>query len=153
MIKRLARSVRPDISLLLVMAALAAPAAEPVPGAVDAARDHREKHAARILREYAALLEVPNVGSDSENIRRNAEIIRDLFAERGARMELLEVEGAPPIVYGRLDAPDADRTLGIYLHYDGQPADPERWANAPWDPTLYTAAIENGGEPRPLPSE
>ncbi len=66
--------------------------------------------------------------------------------------ELWTIEGAPPIVYGALDVPGATRTLGIYVHYDGQPVDESQWSHPPWSPTLYTAAIEEGGTPRELPS-
>ncbi|MEJ2086874.1 MAG: M20/M25/M40 family metallo-hydrolase, partial [Acidobacteriota bacterium] len=65
--------------------------------------------------------------------------------------ELWSLPGAPPIVYGSLDV-GAQRTLGIYVHYDGQPVDPEEWSHPAWTPTLYTAAMESGGAVRPLPS-
>ena len=109
-----------------------------------AVRQYREEHGARILQDFAELLSIPNVASDSENIRRNAEYIRDSFARRGARMELLQVEGAPPIVYGELPAPGAQRTLLLYVHYDGQPVDPSQWAQSPWRPTLYSGSLEEG---------
>jgi acetylornithine deacetylase/succinyl-diaminopimelate desuccinylase-like protein len=121
--------------------------------AVDAARSFRQQHGPRILREYAELLEVPNVPGNPASQRRNAELIRDGLAARGVHAELLELDGVPPIVFGKLDAPGATRTLGIYLHYDGQPVDPEQWTHPPFEPTLYTAAIEAGGEPRPLPRD
>ncbi len=62
-----------------------------------------------------------------------------------------QLPGAPPLVVGSLKTPGATRTIGIYAHYDGQPVDVERWSNPPWTPTLYTAAIDAGGERRPLP--
>lgn len=142
-------------SLCLILIALTSTTAtwaqEHATDPVDAARAWREAHAARILHDYASLLAIPNVASDAENIRRNAALIRDLFARRGAAMELLTLDGAPPIVYGRLEAPGATRTLGIYVHYDGQPAEPSRWTNDPWTPTLYTGSLDEGGSPIPFP--
>ncbi|MEE8585074.1 MAG: M20/M25/M40 family metallo-hydrolase [Acidobacteriota bacterium] len=105
---------------------------------------YREENAARILRDFAELLSIPNLASDTPNIRRNALYLRDAFARRGARMELLELDGAPPIVYGELMAPDADRTLILYVHYDGQPVDLSQWTNPPWEPTLYSGSLEDG---------
>jgi hypothetical protein len=32
--------------------------------------------------------------------------------------------------------PDAERTVVLYAHYDGQPVDPSEWASPPWTPTL-----------------
>jgi acetylornithine deacetylase/succinyl-diaminopimelate desuccinylase-like protein len=54
-------------------------------------------------------------------------------------------------VLGRLDVPGATRTLGIYVHYDGQAVDPSNWTHPPFEPTLYTASMASGGVPRPLP--
>ena len=121
--------------------------------AVEAARTHRQAHEAQILRDYADFLRIPNVASDSVNIRRNARHIQAQFAPRGVELDLLSVDGAPPIVTGRVERPGATRTLGIYVHYDGQPVDESRWTHGPWTPTLYTAAMHQGGAPRDLPAE
>ena len=123
----------------------------PVSPAVEAAREFRAEQGARILGDFAALLAIPNVGRDSANITRNAEHIVREFEQRGAEMRLLELPGAPPLVFGEMRTPGATRTLGIYVHYDGQPVDSARWTHGPWEPTLYTGSMEAGGEPRPLP--
>lgn len=146
--------------LLLPVLLTAAPASGQADPAVAAARAYRQAHAAEIVRDYAELLALPNVapgpGESAEAIRANAEAIRDLLAARGAHAELWTLPDAPeasPIVYGRLDAPGVRRTLGVYVHYDGQPVDPGQWtATAPWEPKLYSRAIEEGGEPLPFPA-
>ena len=120
--------------------------------AVEAARKYRSEHGARILREYAQLLAIPNVPNDPEGLRRTAESIRRELVGRGADVELLELPGVPPIVLGKLDAPGARRTLGVYVHYDGQPVDPERWTHPPFQPTLYDAPVESGGKPIDFPA-
>jgi acetylornithine deacetylase/succinyl-diaminopimelate desuccinylase-like protein len=112
---------------------------------VDVAREYRQEHGARILGEYAILLRIPNVEGDSVNLGRNADLLVELFGQRGADMELLEIPGAVPLVTGQLTAPSATRTLGIYVHYDGQPVDESKWPQSPWDPTLYTQDIDRGG--------
>ncbi len=120
--------------------------------AVEAARDYRHANGAKILADFAELLSIPNVASDADGIGRNAEYVRDQFLERGVEMELLTLPGAPPIIFGEITRPNATRTLAVYVHYDGQPADPSQWTHAPWEPTLYTAAIESGGVARALPA-
>src|SRR5262245_48334708 len=102
--------------------------------AVTAARTHRAAHGADILREFADLLSLPNVASDSVGIRRNAAWIQEHFKTRGVTLSPLEVPGAPPALLGRLDTPGATRTLGIYVHYDGQPPGTEPWLSDPWTP-------------------
>jgi acetylornithine deacetylase/succinyl-diaminopimelate desuccinylase-like protein len=119
----------------------------------DVAARHRDANAARIVRDFAELLRFPNRARDTEDIERAATYIRDQLQSVGVTSELLRVAGAPPIVYGALTTPGATRTLGIYVHYDGQPVDPTQWRHPPFEPTLYTAAVEAGGKLRPLPKD
>lgn len=123
--------------------------------AVQAVRDFRSQNEVSILNDYLSFLRIPNVASDLPNIRRNAEYLVEQFEQRGADMELLTLPNqpdVPPVVYGELKAPNAERTLIIYVHYDGQPADPKNWTNDPWDPTIYSGSMADGGEPMALPS-
>jgi acetylornithine deacetylase/succinyl-diaminopimelate desuccinylase-like protein len=119
----------------------------------DAVARYRAANGPRILREFALLLAMPNRARDTADIERNATYIRDQLQAAGVQSELLRVDGAPPIVYGALMTPGATRTLGIYVHYDGQPVDPSAWKHPPFEPTLYTASFERGGAPRPLPKD
>ncbi len=121
------------------------------PDAVEAAREYRRAHGAEILEEFSVLLAMPNVASDVPNIRRNAEHLAQAFRSRGVAISIHMLPGAAPLVVGHLSVPGATRTIGIYAHYDGQPVDQARWTHRAWTPTLYTAAMEDGGEPRPLP--
>lgn len=121
------------------------------PPAADAARRYREANEAKIVREYAQLLSIPNVASDKANIRRNAEFIAKMYAARGVRTELIESPGANPAVYGELTVPGATRTLLFYAHYDGQPVDPAKWKDSgPFSPVLRTAPVEAGGQLLPI---
>ena len=116
------------------------------------ARAHRKARGAEIIREFSEFLAIPNVASDSAGIRKNAAWIRDAFQKRGVTVTFLEIPGAPPIVLGRLDTPGATRTLGIYAHYDGQPAGTQGWLEPPWTPTLYSGPPESGASVIPFPA-
>ena len=118
----------------------------------DVARAYREANEPAIVRDFAELLSYPNRAFTPEIVRA-AEYIRDELLEVGVDAELLTREGASPLVYGEINVPGAARTLGIYVHYDGQAVDPANWTNAPFDPTLYTAPIPDGGEVIPLPQD
>jgi acetylornithine deacetylase/succinyl-diaminopimelate desuccinylase-like protein len=141
-------------------AAPAPPEVEPTAGAaLVAARAHREARGAEILSEFADLVALPNVASDLPAVRANAAAIAASLGRRGVRAEVLALPGrpeVPPVVYGELRAetgdPGAARTLLLYAHYDGQPVEEARWRQPPWEPTLYTRALEAGGTPRPLPA-
>lgn len=119
----------------------------------DAVRAYQQAHDVEMLRELADFLAIPNLASDSVNIRLNARHIVQMLERRGVRSQLLETPGAPPAVYGELLTPGATRTVMFYAHYDGQPVDSTQWSTPPWSPTLRTRALTAGGEIIPLPSQ
>jgi acetylornithine deacetylase/succinyl-diaminopimelate desuccinylase-like protein len=136
-----------------LLAGLVAPAAWGQRDGLTAAREYRERHAPAIVRGLADFLAIPNVAADSVNIRRNAAVLEREFTRRGVRTELLTLPGAPPVVLGRWDTPGATRTIALYAHYYGQPADTTGWTWGPWTPTLATRALESGGMARALPRD
>lgn len=112
-------------------------------------RDYRRANEHQILKEYMALLALPNVAADTPNIRKNAEFIAEMMKQRGLEPRLLEgpTPGTPPAVYAEWKVPEARRTLLLYAHYDGQPTDPKQWTGThPWQPVFRHAAIESGGQ-------
>ena len=141
------------ISLILIILFLGSSSAAQ-PRIPQVLKEYNRQHGAEILQEYRSFLKIPNVASDLPNIRRNADYLVREFEKRGAEMELLTLPaqpGVPPVVYGELKAPNAERTLIIYVHYDGQPADPKNWTHNPWKPALYTGNMEKGGKPIDFP--
>ena len=148
--------MKSSIAALLVLASSAAALAaqsDPVIAARDSARGYRERNEAAIVREFASLLSIPNLATDSAQITRNADTLVAMLARRGFRnAQKLTVPGGPPAVYGELATPGATRTLVLYAHYDGQPVDPKQWTNPPWSPVLYTRDLKYGGQRMPLPS-
>ena len=143
------------LSMVILLVARAALPQDPEVGARAraAARNYRERNEAAIVQEFATLLAVPNLASDSANIRRNADLLLAMLERRGFRnTRLLTVPNAPPAVYGELPAAGASRTLVLYAHYDGQPLDPRQWATPPWTPVLRDRAIEKGGNEIPMPA-
>ena len=115
-------------------------------------RDWVTANRAKILAEYVDLLAIPNVASDTPNIRRNAEALVRMMAARGLSPRLLQgpTPAVPPAVYGEWKVPGATRTLVLYAHYDGQPVAPEDWKSTkPFEPKLYTDRLDRGGKPIP----
>jgi acetylornithine deacetylase/succinyl-diaminopimelate desuccinylase-like protein len=108
-----------------------------------AVREYRRQHEAEIVRDYAQLLSLPNVASDTTNIRANASHIASLLQARGFKTRLLEVPGSSPVVFGELPAPGAKHTILWYAHYDGQPVDKAQWASDPWTPVLREGAVDS----------
>lgn len=140
------------VTTALAFAVIATPPLAAQDGAA-VARAFRTANAPAIVRRYAEFLSLPNVASDSAGIDRNAVWLRNRLAGTGVEAELLRLPGAPPVVFGRLTVPGATRTVALYAHYDGQPANPEEWLQDPWAPALYTARHDAGGVRRPLPRD
>ncbi len=141
------------IAVVLGLVAFGSGASLPAQDGAAVTRAYRTTQAPAILRRYAEFLALPNVASDSAGIARNAAYLRERLAAVGVETDLLRLPGAPPVVFGRLTVPGATRTLALYAHYDGQPANPEEWLQDPWSPTLYTARHDAGGVARALPRD
>jgi acetylornithine deacetylase/succinyl-diaminopimelate desuccinylase-like protein len=119
-------------------------------------RDYRRSNEHQLLREFTTLLSIPNVASDTDNIRKNAAHIVEMMKQRGLNPRLLEglTPSTPPAVYGEWKTPGAQRTILLYAHYDGQPTDPKQWSGTlPWQPAFRSAALEAGGQIIPAPPE
>ena len=122
----------------------------------DKVREYRRTNEHKISREFLSLLAIPNVASDTPNIRKNAELIVEMMKQRGLSPRLLEGQSpnVPPLVYGEWKTPGASRTLILYAHYDGQPTDPKQWTGTlPWQPVFRSAAIEAGGKLVSVPAD
>src|SRR5215468_9928088 len=105
------------IALLALCRFAAAQSSDHSPEAVrKLVRDYRQANEAQIVRDYARLLSLPNVASDTANIRANAAYIIELLKQRGFTAQTLEVAGGPPAVYGELKSPGAKHTLLWYVH-------------------------------------
>lgn len=107
---------------------------------------HWAANAPAVLAEFRDLLAIPNVATDPDALAGVAEWIRAAFARRGVDAAVHSVDGAPPVVIGRVLGDPSGPTVGIYAHYDGQPVVSERWSSPPFTPTLLTATLEDGGE-------
>jgi len=129
-----------NIRALIILAAVVANvSAQPQSSqqAALAARQWRTGHEAEILQQFTALLSIPNIASDHENIRRNADLLKSMLQMRGVDSRLLTMEGANPVVFGEIRTPNAKNTIVFYAHYDGQPVTPAEWeGNAPFTPVV-----------------
>ena len=114
----------------------------------DPIREYRQANENRLLSEFVQLLSIPNVASDTPNIRKNADYIVAQMQKLRLKPRLLEAGDSkvPPVVYGEWNTPGATKTIILYAHYDGQPTDPKQWTGIePWKPVLFSAPMEKGG--------
>ena len=111
---------------------------------------YREKNEASIYSDFISFLKIPNVATDTVNIRKNAEFLVQFMNARGiSDVQLLEADdkNVPPVVYGAIKVPGATETVIFYAHYDGQPVNPALWANGlhPFQPQLVSGRIDEEG--------
>ena len=109
---------------------------------------------ARLERWTAELVEylaIPSEGGDDAGLRAAADWTAERLRRLGATVEVLEVDGAPPLVVGEIG--DGPRTVTAVQHYDVQPASPlELWTTPPYEPAIRDGrvwargATDNKGE-------
>jgi acetylornithine deacetylase/succinyl-diaminopimelate desuccinylase-like protein len=145
----MARPVLRYASLTLALCGLIPAQTNPVAAA---AKTWRESHERAILTEFRDFLAIPDIASDSPNIRRNAEFIRVMYEKRGVPTRIVEDPGANPIVVGEIRTAGASRTIALYAHYDGQPLDPKEWVTPPFEPTLRDGPLERDSRIIPFAS-
>jgi acetylornithine deacetylase/succinyl-diaminopimelate desuccinylase-like protein len=107
------------------------------------------------LTEFIELLSIPNVVTDTTNINKTAQFIGKMMENRGVKPQYLDgyTKGMPPVVYGEVNV-GAKETIVFYAHYDGQPINPNNWAEGlhPFKPKLYNGALDKGATEIPFPA-
>ncbi len=93
----------------------------------------------RTRAELEAMVRIPSVsaeGYDPAEVRRSAEFVASLMRSSGLDdVQLLEIDGAHPAVYGSKSGPEGAPTVLLYAHHDVQPPGPsQQWETAPFEP-------------------
>jgi len=124
------------------------PGADPAFDAFDRLVEDRLPRWTQELVEYLA---IASEGGDAPNLRAAADWTADRLRRLGANVEMLELDGVPPLVVGEIG--DGPRTLTAVQHYDVQPAAPlELWTTPPYAPDIRDGrvwargATDNKGE-------
>ncbi len=119
-------------------------------GDVKAALDYLDAHLPEFQEQLVRLSRVPGVSAQpapSEALRRSAQTVAGVMREAGIEnVQVLELPGVHPYVYGDwLKKPGAP-TLLLYGHHDVQPEGRhEKWISPPYEPTVREGRLYGRG--------
>jgi acetylornithine deacetylase/succinyl-diaminopimelate desuccinylase-like protein len=119
-------------------------------GNLKAALAYLDAHLPEFQAQLVALSRIPGVSAEpapSEPVRRSAQATAAALREAGIEnVEVLELPGVHPYVYGDwLHAPGAP-TLLLYGHHDVQPEGrEEKWLSPPYEPTVRNGRLYGRG--------
>jgi acetylornithine deacetylase/succinyl-diaminopimelate desuccinylase-like protein len=117
---------------------------------VKAALAYLDAHLSDFQNQLITLGRVPGVSAEGyppEEVRRSAEATAGVMRAAGIEnVQLLEIDGVHPYVYGDwLHKPGAP-TLLLYGHHDVQPEGrPEKWISPPYEPTVRDGRLYGRG--------
>ena len=119
-------------------------------GTVKAAIQYLDAHVPDFQRTLVALSRIPGVSADGyppEELRRSAQGVADALRAAGVEnVEILEIPGVHPYVYGDwLHKPGAP-TILLYGHHDVQPEGRhDKWLSPPFEPTERNGRLYGRG--------
>lgn len=116
---------------------------------VEKIRSCQTKNESSIYNEFNSFLKIPNIATDTVNIRKNADFLVQAMKTKGiGNVQLLEANDqyVPPVVYGEWNVPHTTKTIIFYAHYDGQPVNAITWAKGlhPFQPQLLNGRFDEG---------
>lgn len=100
----------------------------------------------RAVDDLCDLIRIPSVSAtDPDAVRQSAEHVAALLSESAFQnVQLLEVEGAHPAVFGEIPAPEGASTVLLYAHHDVQP-EGMGWQEDPWTPQQVNGRLTGRG--------
>jgi acetylornithine deacetylase/succinyl-diaminopimelate desuccinylase-like protein len=100
-----------------------------------------DAHADEFVQRLQTLCRQPSISAQNIGLLETADQVESLARAVGAETQRIELEGGPPIIYGRIAGEgQRRRTLQLYDHYDVQPPEPlDLWHHDP-----FAAEIADG---------
>ena len=112
----------------------------------------------RFIEELFVLLRQPSISARWEGVEECSRLLTRMMEKLGVKtrvfprpltglhLPVLAGKRNPPLVYGEVLNPAAQKTLLIYGHYDVQPPEPlEEWTSLPFEPSIREGKIYGRG--------
>lgn len=98
------------------------------------------------VKDIITLASQPSVSARKEGIEECGALVEKMLKGLGATTKVLQVEGAPPLIYGELKSGKPGKTILFYNHYDVQPEEPlELWKSPPFKPEVRDGVLYGRG--------
>ncbi len=102
-----------------------------------------------LLKDLSTFISIPSVSSDSTKgpeMERAILFLQQKLEKLGFRVEILTKTGAWPALFAKYSVNNAEKTIGIYGHYDVQPEDPiNEWTVPPFELTQKDGKLYGRG--------
>jgi acetylornithine deacetylase/succinyl-diaminopimelate desuccinylase-like protein len=96
-----------------------------------------QKAAQASFPEFLEFLSLPNDAVNAADIQKNADWLEAAFRKRGFQTRPLTNKDKPLVFAEYARKTENAKTILFYMHFDGQPVVPEKWAQAsPWVPAV-----------------
>lgn len=94
-----------------------------------------EQHIDESIAELSKLASQPSVAAQNWGLQECAQLVADMFTQRGFSVEVIQTAGSPVVFAERRGR--SNNTLLFYNHYDVQPPEPlELWDSPPFEPQV-----------------
>ena len=119
-------------------------------GNAKAALSYLDAHKDEFQAQLVALSRIPGVSAEpapNAHLKRSAEATAEVMRAAGIEnVQILEIEGVHPYVYGDWLGKPGAPTILLYGHHDVQPEGrPEKWISPPYEPTVRNGRLYGRG--------
>jgi acetylornithine deacetylase/succinyl-diaminopimelate desuccinylase-like protein len=103
--------------------------------------------------EFLEFLSLPNDAVNTADLQKNADWLEAAFGRRGFKTRRLANKDKPLVFAEYFPKIENAKTILFYMHFDGQPVVPEKWAQAsPWVPVVKHLKAAAATDARALPA-
>jgi acetylornithine deacetylase/succinyl-diaminopimelate desuccinylase-like protein len=100
--------------------------------------------------DLEGMVRIPSVsagGFPVDEVRRSAHAVAELMEDAGlGDVQILEIDGAHPAVFGQIPGPEGAPTILLYAHHDVQPPGPDSdWSTSPFEPVEVDGRLHGRG--------